>query len=375
MPVIIKPVLTSSDLKRFVYLPELLNAHRPGWVPPFYADDRLVLDPRRNPALNYCEHALFLAWEGEHPVGRVAAIVNRRYNETNGTQTARFGFWDARDDFATTQALAEAAELWAREHGMTRIVGPMGFTDDDPLGFIIEGYRETPSIGSYQNLPALHDYLEQLGYGRELDFVVHKLDLEKGMSPLQERIFERVSRGAAFRLVEFRQRRELQPYVKPILELMNDSFGEIYGFSRLDARDIEFLARRYLPLLDPRFVKVAVNPANRVVAFMISMPNMASGIIKARGRLLPFGFLHLMRAAKKTVQLDNYLGAVAKEHQGQGVEMLVGWAVMRTARNAGFQFMDGHHVMETNYRMRAEMEHSGGRIYKRFRLYGKELQA
>ncbi|MBW6514518.1 MAG: hypothetical protein K0B87_07165 [Candidatus Syntrophosphaera sp.] len=373
MPITLKEVRTKKEMKQFVYLPEKIHAGHQGWIPPIYADDMWTFNARKNPAHEYCESFQLLAYDGPRIVGRVAGIINRRYNDYAKTSSARFGFLEATEDFEVTKALVEYVENWAREKGIARIVGPMGYTEEDPLGFIFEGYHETPSLACIQNLPWMNEYMERLGYAKELDYFVYKLDIKTAMSDLYAKMFERISKNKAFRLLEFKSKKEVRPWVKPVFELMNESFDQIYGYSPLDEADVELLAKRYMPLLDPRFIKAVVTPENQMIGFMVSFPNMAPGIIKARGRLLPFGILHIIRAAKKAVQLDNYLGAVKKEFRGKGVDILMGYAQMRQARDAGFEFMDSHHEMEENLKMRAEMERSGGVVYKKYRLYFKEL--
>ncbi|MCB5247852.1 MAG: hypothetical protein LHW57_07505, partial [Candidatus Cloacimonetes bacterium] len=249
----------------------------------------------------------------------------------------------------------------------------MGFTEEDPEGFIFEGYHENPTLACYQNTPVMNEYMAQLGYGKELDWFVYKMDIAKTMTPLYRKMFERASRSKLFRLKEFKAKKELQAYIRPIFRLMNDCFTDIYGYSPLSDNDVDHLAKRYMPLLEPRFIKVIETPEQEVVGFMVSIPNFSPGIVKARGRLFPFGFLHIMNASKKTTQLDNYLGAVKPEFRGKGVDILMGFAQLQTAADAGFKIMDSHHEMETNTLMRAEMERTGAEIYKRFRLYSKEI--
>ncbi len=373
MPITIKEVHTRRDMKRFIYLMETLNSSTPDWVPPIYADELHNIDPRKNPAHEYCDSILALAYDGDELVGRIAGIINKRYNEYAQTKTARFGFLETPDRLEVTRALLEFVEDWARKQGMARIVGPMGFTEEDSEGFIFEGYHETPSLGCIQNQPYIIEHMDKLGWLKELDYVVYKIDIQGAMTPLYAKLFERASRNPAYKLKEFTKKSQLKPYIQPIFRLMNEAFDKIYGYSPLDEQDVVLMAKRYMPLLDPRFIKAAVTPEDEVIGFIISIPNMAPGFIKARGRLLPFGIFHILRASKKSTQLDNYLGAVKKEFRGKGVDVLIGYAQLRTASKLGFTIMDTHHEMETNAPMRAESERAGGVVYKRYRIYRKEF--
>jgi predicted GNAT family acetyltransferase len=373
MPIEIKEVKTAKDLKKFVFLTEKMNAHRPGWVPPIYSDDLRVLNPKKNPAHAYCDSILLLAYDGNDLVGRVAGIINNRYNEYAGMKTARFSFFEAPDRIEVSRALLEYVEKWARSKGMNLLVGPQGFTEEDSEGFIYEGYDETPTIGCIQNPPYVNEHMEKLGFGKEIDWFVYKIDIAKAMSDTYAKFFERASRNKAFRLVEFKKKSQLKPYIHPIFELMNSTFSVLYGYSPLDEHEVESMADRYMPLLDHRFIKAAVTPENEVVGFIVSIPNMSQGMIKARGRILPFGILHILRSAKKTDQLDNYLGAVKEEYRGKGVDVLIGYAQLKEASNAGLKVMDSHHELEDNVKVRAENERVGGVIYKKYRLYSMKL--
>ncbi|NLW18347.1 MAG: hypothetical protein GXY81_01475 [Candidatus Cloacimonetes bacterium] len=373
MSVTLTEIKSRKDMKRFLFLPESINASRPGWVPPLYDDDKEVLNSKINPALKYCDTEYRLAWKDGKCVGRVAAIINHKYNEYASDKTCRFGFFDAIDDFEVVKALVNFAEDWGRQRGMKKIVGPMGFTEEDPEGFIYMGFDENPTISCYQNTPIMNEYMDKLGYGKELDWFVYKMDIAKSLTPLYAKMFERYSRSKLFNLKEFKSKREIKPYIKPVFKLMNESFDEIYGYSPLSEGDMEHLAKRFMMMVDPRFIKGVETPEKELIGFMISIPNFSPGLQKARGRLFPFGFMHILNASKTSTQLDSLLGAVKKEYRGRGVDILIGYSQMKTALDAGFKIVDSHHIMEHNESMRAEMERSGSVIYKKFRLYQKTL--
>lgn len=373
MPIIIKEVISQRDLKKFVYLPRELHRDHPGWVPPFYSDDLWVLTPGKNPAHDYSQHLYLLAYEDGKLAGRAAGIINERYNDYTNTKTARFGYMDTTASFEVAKALLDRIELWAKDRGMDRLIGPMGFTEEDPEGFIIFGFDEVTNLTTYQNHPYTIEHLARLGYDKEIDYFVYKVDIAAAMTPLYRKIYERVSRNPEFRVLNFRRKSELGQYIKPIFKLMNESFDDIYGYSPLDEKDVEQLAKRYMPLLDPRFIKAVVNQADEVVGFIIGIPNIAEGLIKAKGRIFPFGFIHLLRAQKRSTKLDTYLGAVKKSERSKGIDVLLGYNMMDTALKAGFKILDSHHEMELNTKIRAEMERAGGVIYKKYRIFKKDF--
>jgi hypothetical protein len=363
-----------KDLRTFIYLPEKLHADHPKWVPPIYMDDWAYFDPKKNKAFGYCDTVLLLAWRGTECVGRVMGIINHRYNEHRNEKTARFGFLETRKDPEVVRALLGRIEDWARGRGMTRVVGPYGFSDQDPEGFMIEGFEHGVTIASYYNFDWMPALVETAGYAKDIDYFVYKIDIPKEMPEFYKKIYERAQRKGGFEVLEFTKKRQFRPYIRPILNLMNETYmqNNIYGYAPLDEKEQDELAKKYMPILDPRFIK-AVLKDGEVVAFVIGMPDMTAGIRKARGRLFPFGLLYIIRAAKKTKQLDLMLGAVKDRFRGMGLDVMMGVKMIEAALKAGYEYMDTHHEMETNVKVRAEMERVGGKIYKKYRVFQKAL--
>jgi len=374
MPIDVREVKTRRDMRAFIYLPEKIHKDQPNWVPPIYMDDWKYFNPKKNKAFGYCQAILLLAYRDERLVGRVMGIVNRRFNEHRKEQLARFGYLETIEDKGVVHALLSRVEEWARGLGMTRIVGPYGFSDQDPEGYLIEGFEHRATIATYYNFPWLPRMVEDEGYIKDIDYYVYKLDVPQEFPEFFQKIFERAQKRGTFVTVEFRKRKELKLWIRPVLGLMNECYtnGNIYGFAPLDDKEMDDLAKRYMPILDPRFIKV-VTRDGEPVAFVVGIPDMTAGIQKARGRLLPFGFIHILRAAKKTKQLDLLLGAVKEKYRGMGLDVLMGFRELTSAREAGFEYLDSHHEMESNVKVRAEMERMGGKVYKRFRVFQKNL--
>jgi hypothetical protein len=370
----IREVKGRRDLKAFIYLPEKLHKDQPNWVHPIYMDEWKYFSPQKNKAFGYCRTLLLLAHRDERLVGRAMGIINTRFNEHRKEPLARFGYLEAVEDQDVVHALLNRVEEWARSLGMTRIVGPYGFSDQDPEGFIIEGFEHRATIATYFNFPWLPQMVENDGYIKDIDYFVYKLDVPKELPEFYHKIFERVKKRGNFTVIEFRKRRELKPWIRPILGLMNECYtgSNIYGFAPLDEKEMDDLAKRYMPILDPRFIKLVVKDGEPA-AFVVGIPDMTAGIQKARGRLFPFGFIHILRAAKRTKQLDLLLGAVREKYRGMGLDVMMGFRMLTSAQEAGLEFLDSHHEMESNVKVRAEMERMGGKVYKRFRVYQKNL--
>jgi GNAT superfamily N-acetyltransferase len=369
-----REVRTRRGLKTFIYLPKKIHAGHPNWVPPIYYDEWKYFDPKKNKAFGYCKTLLLLARRDGKVVGRAMGIINPRYNEHRKENVGRFGYLETWEDQEVVHALLSRIEEWARGHGMVRVVGPYGFSDQDPEGFLIEGFENRATIATYYNFEWMPRLVENEGYVKDIDYYVYKLDIPKELPQFYKRIIERAERKGNFRVLEFKKRRELKPWIRPVLRLMNECYtgGQIYGYAPLDEKEMDSLAKRYLPLLDPRFIKIVVKDG-AIGAFIVGIPDMTEGIQRSRGRLFPFGFIKILRASRRTRQLDLLIGAVKEKYQGMGLDVLMGSKILLAAREAGYEYIDSHHEMETNLKVRAEMEKMGGKVYKRFRVFQKPL--
>jgi len=374
MEVKIREVAGRGDLRKFIYLPEKIHAEHENWVPPIYMDEWSYFSTKKNRAFSYCDTVLCLAYKDQKLVGRIMGIINRRYNEHRDEKTARFGYLESWKDKEVIKALLDYVERWARSKGMERIIGPYGFTDQDPEGFLIEGFESAATFPNYYNFEWMPDFIEELGYRKDIDYVVYKIDVPDEIPDFYKRIYQRIKRKGGFEILEFRKRKELKPWIKPVLSLMNECYSKtnIYGYTPLDEDEMESLAKKYLPLLNPKFIKGVLHKGE-LVAFVVGMPSPAQGIKKAKGRLFPLGIFKILREIKKTKQLDLLLGGIKEEYRGRGLDVMMGVNMLTSAKEAGMEIMDTHHEMESNVKVRAEMEKMGGEIYKRFRIYQKNL--
>ena len=342
-------------------------------MPPLYVDEWKFHDPKKNPALAYSETVRLLAFVDGEPAGRIMGIINSRYNSLAREATARFFNLDCVNDAAVAHRLLSFVEDWARQRKMDRIIGPFGFSDKDPEGLQIEGFEHLPVISTATNPSYLPPLVEQEGYAKYLDCVSYRIPIGPELAPLQQKLLNRVRRNQKLHVLEFAGKKQLKPYVIPVFRLMNETYASIFGFTPLSETEMKALARQYMPVLDPDFVKLVENNEGALIGFFVALPDMSPGIQKAKGKLWPLGFLHLLAAAKRTKQLDLLLGAVKQEYRGLGVHLLLGDALVASGRRRGFEWMDSHLVLETNKLMRAEYETSGGEVYKRYRIYQKQL--
>lgn len=373
MSVSIRLVEGAKDLHTFIHLPARIHAGHANWMPPLYADQKAFFDPARNKSFSYCDTALFLALKNGEPRGRIMGIIHHPYNREHQEKTVRFAHLDCFDDHEVCRALLDAVEKWGREKGMNRIIGPFGFSGREPQGLLVDGFDKPPIMVTVCNLPYLPRFVEQCGYGKLTDCMDYLIDIHKDIPEIYPKIWERVNRNTQFRLLEFTKTREMKPYIVPVFELINRTYADLQGFSPLDEQEMRETAARYLPILDPRFLKVVVDDSGKVVAFMLGIPNMTKGIQRAKGRLYPFGFLHILYAARTAKQLDLLLGGIDAPHRGKGLDILMGWKMVESARKAGILTFETNLVLETNTAMRAEYERLGAQLYKVFRIFQKEL--
>jgi GNAT superfamily N-acetyltransferase len=374
MKIEIREVTKKADLRDFIFLPEKIHKDHQEWVPPVYMDEWEYFNPKKNKSFSLCDTIMLLAVSENKPVGRIMGIINNAYNEIHNEAHARFSWLETENDSAIYAALMGAVENWARMKGMTHLVGPLAFSDKDPQGFLVEGFGQPVSIATNCNFPYMVDLTENYGFKRKLDLVVYQIPVPEVLPPFAQKILERYkNRTTDLQVIEFTSRSKVKPYVRPVLNLVNETFTDIYGFFPFTEKEMDDFANRYLWLINPRYIKIIVNGQNEVVAFVLGMADLSEGFKKMRGRLLPFGFIHLIRAAKKTKQLNLLLGAIRPDYQGRGLDMLMGTRLLESARATGKTVLDSHLELETNSKVRSEMERFGGKVYKRYRIWEKEL--
>lgn len=367
-------VKSKKNLRDFIKLPAKLHKNHKNWAPPIYADDFTFFNPKKNRAFEYSDTILLLAKRNNEFVGRVMGIINHKYNEIHNENDARFCFLESTEDFEIANALISAVEKWAKQKGMKKLVGPLGFSDKDPQGLLIEGFNEPNVIATNYNFEYMIEMLEKIGFAKKTDLVVYKLIIPKVIPSFYERINNRAIKiNHNKKIIEFKSRRQIRPYIRPVLQLMNETYKNIYAFAPLDAKEMDEFANRYLLILNPKFIKVVLNDKNEVIAFIISMPDISEGIKKSKGHLLPFGIFQILRSQKKTKQLNLLLGAIKEEYRNNGLDTIMGVKMFEEARDAGIEYIDSHLILESNTKMRAELERMGGEIYKRYRIYQKDI--
>lgn len=366
-------VNTRQLLRQFIHLPENLSGGRPNWVPPIYMDEWNFHNPKNNSSLSYSETIRILAFSGSKPVGRIMGIINKRYNKKYGLSNASFFNLDCINDQQVAHALLLNVEQWAAEKGMNKIIGPYGFSDKDPQGLQIEGFDHLPVIATPTNPSYLQNLIESDGYQKEIDCVSYQYKVPAQVPAIFHKVVERIAGNSNLQLIEFKKKSQLKPHIMPVLRLVNETYSHLFGFVTMTETEMNNLAAQYLFVLDPDFVKVIQNKKGETIAFGVGLPDISHGIQKAKGRLFPFGFIHILSAMKSATQLNLMLGAVKPSTRNLGLNALLATSMINTAIRRGIKNMDSHLILETNHQMRREFERVGATLYKRYRVYQKSF--
>jgi hypothetical protein len=372
MPIELKQVKTRRDLDDFIRYPFQLYKNHPFWLPPLLLDEKKFYNPAKNKVLKNSETILLLALENGRICGRVMGIINPDYNKLMGQKRGRFFKFECINNEEVAHALIGKVEAWAMEKGMEEMIGPFGFSDKDPQGLLISGYDQRAVFIAPYNHPYYVDFVENAGYSKEIDLVEYLIPVPEKIPDFYVRIYERIGRNTDLECITFKSKKELKPYIIPVLELMNETFSDVFGYYQLDKEEMEKFAADYMPILDMDFVKVVVDHGT-VVGFFIAIPDVGPGLQKARGRIFPFGFFHLLKEMKKTDYLILMLGGIKPSHQGIGMDVLMGTKMLESASKRGIKMINSHLETETNVKVRAEMEKMGGKVCKTYRIFKKSL--
>lgn len=366
---------TKGNLKRFTEFQIDLYDGNPWFVPPLVSDDVATLDPKENPAFDFCESAYFMAYRDGKPVGRIAGIINRQVNEKSHSRTARFGFVDFIDDHEVSAALFKAAEDWARSKGMGKIIGPLGFTDLDHEGMLVEGFEELSTMATIYNYPYYPEHMERLGYKKESDWLEFQMEVPDAIPDKYNRIAEIVKKKFGLRVLKYSSRKRIKKeYGHALFHLVNDAYKNLYQYSTLTERQIEYYINIYLGLLNLELVTLVVDEAGKLVGVGISMPSMSRALQKSKGKMLPFGWYHLLKGLKgKNDRVDLLLVAVHPDYQNKGVNALLFQDLIPYYIKNGYRYAESNPEMETNSKVQSQWEYFTTRQHRRRRSFEKKL--
>ncbi|MDO4999640.1 MAG: N-acetyltransferase [Bacteroidales bacterium] len=377
MPVEIRPVRSRRELRQFVNFPERLYKNNPYYVPKLVFDQMDTLDQEKGAAQEFCDSVLYMAYKDGEPVGRVAAIVNHKANEQWNHKEVRFGWYDFVDDREVSKALMDKVEEFGRKHGMESVVGPLGFTDFDPEGMLVDGYDCLSTMALIYNFPYYNDHLDAMGFGKDADWIEYKVQVPTVMPErwprLEKIIMERA--GVHLRPLTRKIIRE-EDYGHKVFRCINDCYKDLYNFTVLPDHMADKYLGFYLSILDLRFLSMVENDKGDLVAFGISMPSIVKALQKTRGKLFPFGWWPLLKAmfVKHDDMAELLLVGVHPDYQNSGVNSLVFMDMFRKFNAMGIKVAETNAILETNLKNQGQFRDFEHECKKRRRSYIKKLE-
>jgi len=375
MSIILKEVNSKRELKQFIQFQFSLYQENKYWVPPLIFDELKTLRKDKNPAFDFCEAKYWLAYKDDKIVGRIAGIINHRYNEKWNQKSVKFGWIDFIDDEQVSQKLIEVVINWAKEKGMNKIHGPLGFSDFDGEGMLIEGFDELSTFGSIYNHPYYKKHIEKLGFEKDADWIEFLVNFDPTVSGPEKvsRIADAVAERNHLHILKVNKAKEMLPYAREIFYLINDAYKDLFGFVELTDKQIDMYVKAYFGFIKPDYVPIILDSNNKVAAFGITMPSLSIAVQKSKGKLFPFGFIHILRAMKNNPNVDLYLTAVRPELQNKGVNaMLINETNKVFVRNK-IRKVETNRELEDNPKIQAQWRFFENRLHKRRRCYKKSI--
>lgn len=370
----VKAVDSKADLKEFVNLPYRLYKGNAYWVPPLRGMETKQFSPNTNPAYDHCDARLFIAKKGNEVVGRIATIINHTENEGSSERVARFGWLDFIDDRTVSAALFVEADRWARSQGARKMKGPLGFSNMDKAGLLIEGFEELSTMAVIYNHAYYPDHLDALGFKKLVDW-------KEFESTVPAEMPERVVKFAAliqkrYGLHEYQptNKTELMKVGREIFDLLNLAYKDLEGFIPHTEKQIELFIKQYLSLLNPDFISIVRDREDRLAGFGITMPSFSKALQKANGSLFPFGFWHLRKAMKSNDRADLYLIAVRPDLQNKGVTAMIFKKIIETFIAYGITKAETNPELESNQDVQNLWRDYDMRRHKKRRCYIKDLE-
>lgn len=375
----IREVETKKELKKFIRFNYELYKDNPYSVPDLY-EDMLNTFSDKNAAMEFCKAKYFLAYnEKGEIVGRVAGIINEKANKKWDRKTVRFGWIDFIDDIEVSKALLDKVEHWGRENGMTEMQGPLGFTDMDAEGMLIEGFEELSTMATIYNYPYYPVHMEKLGFEKDADWIEMRLTVprETGLPERLKRIAEIVMEKYNLSIKKYTSSKKIaKDYGQDIFKLINEAFSPLFGYSELSQKQIDQYIKMFLPFLDLKLISLITEADGRLIGVGISMPSLSRALQKAKGKLFPFGWFHLLKALKweKPKDLDLMLVAIKPEYQNKGVNSILFYDLLPIYIEEGYEYVETNVELETNTKVQSQWIYFERRQHKRRRCFKKELK-
>lgn len=367
-------VENQKQFKAFIKFPFKLYRDNPYWVPPLISDEKFTLDKTKNPAFEYSEAELWLAYKDGKLAGRITGIINHSYIEKWGKRYARFGWVDFVDDYEVSKALFDTVEAWAREKGLEGVHGPLGFCDLDKEGMLVEGFEEMGTFITIYNHPYYMKHIEAHGYAKdaewiEIDITLPKEDTAGKISALAAKAKEKYGLS----VVTLKKSKDVIPYIPEIFELLNRGYEHLYGVVPITDKQVQCYVKQFFSFLNMDYISIVKSADGKIAGFGIIIPSLSEAVKKSNGRLFPLGFLRFLRAIKKNDVLDLYLVAIRPELRAKGVPYVMLDELTRNAIRNGVVRAIASPELETNHAVHSMWRNYDTRIHRRRRCYFKQI--
>lgn len=365
-----------KSLRKFVQFGTDFYKNNPYFVPPLRSDDVDTLNPQKNPAFDFCESEYFMAYKDGKAVGRIASIINHQVNDKENKKVVRFGFVEFTDDYEVSHSLFDAVAEWGKSKGMNAILGPLGFTDMDHEGALIEGFDQLSTMATIYNYPYYQAHYEKYGMSGKADWVEFKMTVPESIPEKHLRISEIVKKKYGLKTVKYTSRKRLVKEVgHPFFALINEAYNDLFGYSPLSDRQIDHYIKIYLPMLRLDHLSIIKDSDDNLIGMGVAIPSMSRALQKSHGRMLPFGWYHLLKAmyANKTDIVDLLLVAIKPEYQSKGVNALLFTDLIPTFQKCGYKYAESNPELETNQKVQSQWQYFETQQHKRRRAFGKDI--
>lgn len=368
---------TKSNLKKYTKFGIDLYKGNDYYVPPLIMDDVETLSPDKNPAFDYCKAKSWMAYRDGKPVGRITGIINTVVNERTGKRDLRFGFLDFIDDKEVVDALFDALAEWGRSQGLTSMVGPMGFSDMDHEGMLTEGFEELGTMATIYNYPYYPQHMERMGFHKDAEWVEYRMTVPDKIPEKMLRVAEIVKKKYGVRTIKYTSAKKIkEEYGMALFELINEAYDQLYGYSPLSQRQIEYYIDIYLPILRLENVCLIVDSNDKLIGVGISIPSMSRALQKGRGRLLPTGWIHLLKAMyMHNDVVDLLLVAIKPEYQSKGVNALLFADLLPVYIKNEYRWAESNPELADNENVQLQWQYFERRQHRRRAAFRKDIPA
>ena len=347
--IVIREAKTKREHKKFIQFQNDLYKNVPQYVPTLMMDELQNMSPKKNPAYAYCEMRFFLAEKDGKIVGRVGAIISHKANKLWNQKRIRITRLDFVEDKAVFAALMKTVEDWAKQKGLTEMIGPIGFCDLDKEGMLVDGFERPGMFITYYNHPYYVQFMEDYGFVKDADWLEQIVYLDDAKEDKLAALSKRIVEKNGFHILEFKNKKELMPYVRPVFELLNTEYEGLYGVVPLTDAQIEYYKEMFITLINLRYISFITNKEGELVAFGVCAPSLAEAMIKSGGMLFPFGFIPLLKALRKPKILDMYIVAVKESYRKSGLSLVLMQDVYRRAKDDGIALAETGPQLESNH--------------------------